>query len=49
MKKIIQIGEKFSFSQRENVNNKTIQNIYCYEISVPIPFFSWLVEMPGDF
>jgi hypothetical protein len=28
IKKII--GEKFSFSQ-ENVNNKTIRNIYCYE------------------
>jgi hypothetical protein len=25
------IGETFSFSQRENVNNKTIRNIYCYE------------------
>jgi hypothetical protein len=29
MKKII--GEKFSFSRRENVNTKTIWNIYCYE------------------
>jgi hypothetical protein len=28
MKKII--GEKFSFSRRENVNNLTIWNIYCY-------------------
>jgi hypothetical protein len=29
MKKII--GETFSFSRRENVNNKTIRNVYCYE------------------
>jgi hypothetical protein len=25
------IGEKFSFSRRKNVNNKTIRIIYCYE------------------
>jgi hypothetical protein len=43
MKKII--GEKFSFSQRENVNNKTIRNIYCYEhFCSHYTFFSLLVS-----
>jgi hypothetical protein len=40
MKKIIR--EKFSFSRRENVNNKTIRNIHfmyiVMKICVPIPF-----------